>query len=95
MWGREVTYEYVLLGGVNDSTQHAGRLAQKLAGRRCMVNLIPYNPTAGLGFERPPQSAAEAFRATLSASGVVANVRTSRGLEQAAACGQLRIGRRP
>ncbi len=90
--GREVTYEYVLLGGVNDSAQHAGRLARRLASRRATVNLIPYNPTQGLGFARPDAKAAEAFRTLLDEAGVVATLRWSRGLEGSAACGQLRAG---
>ncbi|MCP3917128.1 MAG: 23S rRNA (adenine(2503)-C(2))-methyltransferase RlmN [bacterium] len=89
--GREVTYEYVLLGGVNDGTGHADRLVRRLAGRRCTVNLIPYNPTEGLPYARPESGAPEAFRARLAESGIVATVRWSRGLDSAAACGQLRL----
>ena len=88
--GREVTYEYCLLGGANDSAGHAERLARRLAGRRATVNLIPYNPTEGLGWERPEPASVTAFQQTLEAAGVVAPVRHSRGLDGAAACGQLR-----
>ncbi len=88
--GREPTFEYVLLGGTNDGSGHADRLAGRLARRRCTVNLIPYNPTEGLPFERPDPSAVEAFRARLEREGIVATVRWSRGLEGSAACGQLR-----
>ncbi|MEX1024470.1 MAG: 23S rRNA (adenine(2503)-C(2))-methyltransferase RlmN [Planctomycetota bacterium] len=89
--GREVTYEYVLLGGTNDSEAHAHALAERLARRRATVNLIPFNPIDGSPFERPSSAAADAFRDTLRAAGIVATVRWSRGLESDAACGQLRI----
>lgn len=92
--GREVTYEYVLLGGTNDSRAAAERLATRLAGRRCTVNLIPYNPSPEMPFARPSAAAAEAFRDVLAARGVVATIRWSRGLDGAAACGQLRLSRR-
>lgn len=89
--GREVTYEYVLLGGVNDSPGHAERLARRLAGRRATVNLIPYNPTDELPFARPERAAVDAFAGRLRAGGLVATVRWSRGVDGAAACGQLRL----
>jgi 23S rRNA (adenine2503-C2)-methyltransferase len=89
--GREITYEYVLLGGSNDSLGHAERLAQRLRGRRCTVNLIPFNPVEGSPFKRPGSREVEAFRAALELAGIVATVRWSRGLESDAACGQLRL----
>jgi 23S rRNA (adenine2503-C2)-methyltransferase len=89
--GREITYEYVLLGGTNDTPGHATRLAQRLHGRRATVNLIPYNPVDGARYGRPSPTTAENFRATLEQAGVVATVRWSRGLESDAACGQLRL----
>ncbi len=89
--GREVTYEYVLLGGTNDTPEHAAALARRLAGRRCTVNLIPFNPVEESPYARPEPGAVEAFRADLEAAGLVATVRWSRGLESDAACGQLRL----
>jgi len=89
--GREVTYEIALLGGENDSPGHAQRLARLLARRRATLNLIPYNPVAGMPFARPEPAAVERFRAALEAQGLVATVRWSRGLEADAACGQLRL----
>lgn len=89
--GREVTYEYVVLGGVNDSPGHAERLAERLARRRCSVNLIPYNPTPELPFDRPGSTVPEQFRDALQERGIVATIRWSRGLDGAAACGQLRL----
>lgn len=89
--GREVTYEYVLLGGVNDSPGHADALADRLQGRRCGVNLIPYNPTPELPYARPAGGGPEAFQEQLQERGLVATIRWSRGLDGAAACGQLRL----
>jgi 23S rRNA (adenine2503-C2)-methyltransferase len=89
--GREVTYEYVLLGGTNDTPEHAERLAARLARRRCTVNLIPYNPTEGLPYRRPRTEDVDGFRDYLNEHGVVATVRWSRGLDSSAACGQLRV----
>jgi len=89
--GREVTYEVVLLGGQNDTSGHAQRLAERLSRRRATVNLIPFNPVPGLPFRRPEAAAVEGYREGLASSGVVATVRWSRGVEEAAACGQLRL----
>jgi 23S rRNA (adenine2503-C2)-methyltransferase len=88
--GREVTYEVALLGGENDTPGHAERLARRLRGRRCTVNLIPWNPSPELPFARPRPGQPEAFREALAERGVVATVRWSRGLDGDAACGQLR-----
>jgi 23S rRNA (adenine2503-C2)-methyltransferase len=89
--GREVTYEYILLGGENDTPGHARRLADRLRGRRCTVNLIPFNPVSESPYRRPSSSAVATFRDTLTAARIVATVRWSRGIESDAACGQLRI----
>ncbi len=88
--GREITLEYVLLAGVNDRPQHAARLAALCRRLRCNVNLLRYNPVPGLPFERPSADDAFAFQQRLRASGVNAHLRTSRGQDIAAACGQLR-----
>lgn len=88
--GREITYEYVLLAGENDSEQHAREVANKLRGRRATVNLIPYNPSGTEAFDRPDAPSAEAFREVLIQAGIVATVRWSKGLGADAACGQLR-----
>ncbi len=89
--GREITYECVLLGGDNDSTEHARELAQLLRKRRATVNLIPYNPIGESAFRSPTSRSVDAFRAELERSGLVATVRWSRGSETDAACGQLRL----
>ncbi len=93
--GREITYEYVLLGGENDTPDHAEALADRLAGRRCMVNLIPFNPVDESGYARPTTEAVEGFRDDLDHAGIVATVRWSRGMESDAACGQLRLRSEP
>jgi 23S rRNA (adenine2503-C2)-methyltransferase len=88
--GREVTLEYVLLGGVNDTPVCAEALG-KIAHRvRCNVNLIRYNPVPDLPYERPTQAAVHAFVLRLERAGVNVHVRKSRGIDASAACGQLR-----
>jgi 23S rRNA (adenine2503-C2)-methyltransferase len=91
--GREVTYEYVLLGGENDSEGHARRLGELLRGRRCTVNLIPFNAVSGSPYRRTRTEDLERFRETLERARIVATVRWSRGQESDAACGQLRVRR--
>ena len=91
--GRRVTFEYALLSGVNDSQAHAAQLARLLKryDLRSHVNLIPFNPIGDLSpFAAPPRAAAAAFEAALTAAGVPASVRGSRGSDASAACGQLR-----
>jgi 23S rRNA (adenine2503-C2)-methyltransferase len=88
--GREVTLEYLLLGGVNDRPQHAGDLASVCRRIRCNVNLIRYNPVPGLEFERPNSAATHHFVEQLRARNVNVHVRKSRGTDIDAACGQLR-----
>ena len=89
--GREVTYEVALLAGENDSSEHARALAAALRGRRCTVNLIPFNAVDDSPYRRPAHAAIEGFREILTSAGIVVTVRYSRGLEGEAACGQLRI----
>ncbi|MEO2092718.1 MAG: 23S rRNA (adenine(2503)-C(2))-methyltransferase RlmN [bacterium] len=89
--GREVTYEVVLLAGLNDTLQHAEELGRRLAGRRATVNLIPFNPVVDGDFQRPEGQRVDEFRELVENAGVVARVRWSRGLESDAACGQLRL----
>jgi 23S rRNA (adenine2503-C2)-methyltransferase len=86
---RRITFEYVMLAGVNDSLVDANRLIHLLRGIRCKVNLIPFNPFEGSGFERPADDVVEAFRAHLDAAHLNCTVRQSRGRDVAAACGQL------
>jgi 23S rRNA (adenine2503-C2)-methyltransferase len=88
--GRRVSFEYILLGGVNDQPRHAEALAKRLRGFQSHVNLIAYNPIEEEDFRRPSPAAIEAFRRTLLDRHVAVSVRASRGLDQDAACGQLR-----
>ncbi len=88
--GRRLTFEYVLLAGLNDSAEHAQQLATLLAGRTAMVNVIPYNPVAGLPYGTPSQAAQRAFRATLERRGINVHFRHRKGNAIDAACGQLR-----
>lgn len=88
--GRRITFEYVLLGGVNDAPEDARRLCRLLRPIRCKVNLIPFNPHAGCGFEPPSAEAVLAFREELVRQHFTTMVRHSRGQDISAACGQLR-----
>jgi 23S rRNA (adenine2503-C2)-methyltransferase len=93
--GRRVTFEYVVLGGVNDQLEHARKLAQLCKGWPCHVNLIPWNavPDASLEgamFAAPRADDLRQFRATLENAGVATTQRVQRGADVAAACGQLR-----
>jgi 23S rRNA (adenine2503-C2)-methyltransferase len=95
---REVTYEYVILGGHNDTPGHAAELGRRLKGRRATVNLIPWNPLTRApddgpmpSYRRPLAEVVTGFQEDLQLSGVVTTVRWSRGLESDAACGQLRL----
>jgi 23S rRNA (adenine2503-C2)-methyltransferase len=84
-----ITFEYVLLAGVNDSPQDARRLAKLVAGVKSKVNLIPLNAAAGIPFERPSDEAIDRFARIVSEHGVDVSVRKSRGRDIRAACGQL------
>ena len=88
--GREITLEYILLADVNDSREHALALAATAKRMRSNVNLIAYNPVAGLPYARPKDDTVVRFLETLRSRGVNAHVRTSRGLDIDGACGQLR-----
>lgn len=88
--GREVTLEYILLGGVNDSIEHAEALAKIAKQIRSHINLLAYNPVEGLPYERPSNSACVRFLDVLRSRGVNAHIRKSRGLDIDGACGQLR-----
>ena len=86
---QRMTFEYVLLDGVNDSPEDARRLVKLLHGIRAKVNLIPFNQWDGAAFERPPLQRILAFQARLLEHGITATVRWSKGEDIGAACGQL------
>jgi 23S rRNA (adenine2503-C2)-methyltransferase len=84
-----ITFEYVLLAGVNDRPEDARRLAKLLAGVKSKVNLIPLNAAAGIPFDRPADAAVNRFGQILAQHGLTVSVRKSRGRDIRAACGQL------
>ena len=87
---RRVTFEYLLLAGVNDSPEQASALAKLLHHTLCNVNLIPFNEVPGLSYKRPSREAIHAFRAVLEEAGIEVTQRMERGHSISAACGQLR-----
>lgn len=88
---RDITYEYILIAGINDHPDHAHELAHLLHGKQCTVNLIPYNPVAGLKLRRPDKKAVKQFRSVLYGSRIVNTCRYTKGDDIAAACGQLAL----
>ena len=88
--GRRISFEYALMNGVNSSDEIARELGELLRGRLCHVNVIPFNPVEMLEFERPDPEGIERFADVLRSTGIPTTVRYSRGVEIAAACGQLR-----
>ncbi len=84
-----ITFEYVLLEGVNDSPEDARRLVKLLTGVKAKVNLIPLNAAAGIPFERPSDQRVDRFARILAAKNLGVSVRKSRGRDIRAACGQL------
>ena len=92
---RRITFEYVLINGVNDSLEQAGQLASLLKGMLCHVNLIPLNPVPGTGMLATPREQVFAFQKVLEDAGISATVRIERGVDIAAACGQLKVEEEP
>lgn len=88
--GRRITFEYVMIAGVNDQLEHAVELAQLVHRFQAHVNLIPFNPIPGTDWEPSPPDQLRAFAARLEAGHVPATIRSPRGRDIAAACGQLR-----
>ena len=88
--GREITLEYILLGGVNDQVEHAEELARLARSMRANVNLIRYNEVKGMPLMRPGSEDVRRFQETLREMQVNSHIRASRGRDIAAACGQLR-----
>jgi 23S rRNA (adenine2503-C2)-methyltransferase len=87
---KRITFEYVLLCGVNDSVEDARRLCDLLQGVRCKVNVIPFNPHEGSAYQRPGDAVVERFQQVLYSRGMQVNVRRPRGDDIQAACGQLK-----
>jgi 23S rRNA (adenine2503-C2)-methyltransferase len=93
VFDRRVTFEYVMLGGVNDAEEHAIQLARLARECRAFVNLIPLHPGGARGFSPTAPKRIRSFARELRAHGVEVAVRKSRGVDIAAACGQLRVER--
>jgi 23S rRNA (adenine2503-C2)-methyltransferase len=87
--GRSVTFEYVMLEGINDAPEHARQLARLLRGRPAKLNLIPFNAFPGTAYRRSSPAAILRFRDILNDQGVIATIRRTRGEDIDAACGQL------
>jgi 23S rRNA (adenine2503-C2)-methyltransferase len=88
--GRRLTFEYVVLGGLNDKPEHARKLAALLRGRLALVNLIPYNAVRGLAYQTPARKDVQQFVQILEEAGLNVQIRERKGDEINAACGQLR-----
>ena len=86
---RVATIEYILINGVNDHRQHARELAELLRTTPCKINLIPFNPFEGSDYNRSSNSAISNFRKILQEAGYTVTIRTTRGDDIGAACGQL------
>ncbi len=93
VFDRRVTFEYVMLGGVNDAGEHAAQLASLARECRAFVNLIPLHPGGAGDFTPSPPQQIHWFARRLRAAGVEVAIRKSRGMDIAAACGQLRVER--
>ncbi len=87
--GSKITFEYILIKGINDSAENANRLAELLKGMRSKINLIPFNEHEGSDFRRPEESVISNFREILAKKGCTTMVRRSKGEDISAACGQL------
>lgn len=92
--GRRLSFEYILLSGVNDRPEHAQELAKRLRGFQSHVNLIPYNPITEADYKRPTPQRIQEFVNILKQQYIAVSVRYSRGLEADAACGQLRANQK-
>jgi len=86
-----ITFEYILIEGVNADVEQAAILAKRVQSLHAKVNLIPYNTVEGLPWKRPDVATQEAFRDVLTKAGVSATLRTEKGHDIDAACGQLRL----
>ena len=82
-------FEYILIKNLNDSESDAEMMAEKLKGIPCKINLLPYNESKGLPFKRPADKQIERFQQILWEAGYTVLVRSSRGSDISAACGQL------
>ena len=89
--GRDVTFEYTLIQGINCAKEHAKQLVQLIGKKQCSVNLIPYNPVQGIAFKKPLPEEVKAFQDILEKAHIPTNCRYTKGDDIAAACGQLAL----
>lgn len=90
---RRITFEYVLIGGINDTTEDAKRVAELLKGMRSKVNLIPFNPVgSSTGLKKPSEGRVLKFQDIINNAGITTMIRKSKGTDISAACGQLKAG---
>ncbi len=92
---RRISFEYVLISGVNDSAELAGQLRDLLKGMLCHLNLIPLNPVPGTGMHATQRDQVFAFQKVIEDAGISTTVRIERGVDIAAACGQLKVAEEP
>ena len=95
MTRRRITFEYVLISGVNDSPTLAAELRDLLKGMLCHLNLIPLNPVPGTGMHATHRKQVYAFQKIVEEAGISTTVRIERGSDIAAACGQLKVAEEP
>ncbi len=88
--GRKLTFEYVLLNGINDQADHAHELSELLSGRTALLNVIPYNPVDGLPYKTPSNNSIRQFKEIIQSAGIEIRFRQRKGDKINAACGQLR-----
>ncbi len=88
---QKITFEYILIDGINDDLEQARILAKRTRALRAKVNLIPYNTVEGLPWERPSEARMQAFQSVLREAGITATLRIEKGHDINAACGQLRL----
>jgi 23S rRNA (adenine2503-C2)-methyltransferase len=89
--GKMLTFEYILIDGVNDTIEQAHKLAAFARRAHAKVNLIPYNPVEGMTWHRPDRDRCKVFQHMLREAGISTMLRTEKGADIAAACGQLRL----
>jgi len=88
---QKITFEYILIEGINDSSEQARLLASLASSLNAKINLIPYNRVDGLEWNRPSESVQDDFLHTLTSRGIHATLRREKGHDIEAACGQLRL----
>jgi len=89
--GRDLTFEYILIEGLNCEIEHAKQLVQLIGKKQCSVNLIPYNPIEGLPFQKPSHTKVKSFQEILERAHIPTSCRYTKGDDIAAACGQLAL----